>query len=187
MKAPADTALILVLGFGHNYAPGRPPNSVLTAGALSRLTEGVRLWRTQQESTLAVSGAGLSQTISHAQAMKNMALVLGVPEKKIIMFEDTRDTADEIRTAVVSFDKPDFTEQGRLVVVSSATHLSRVALMLKGLMSEGENVVYTLAPTDYLAADKATWYGAGSSALYRFDRAVHEWVGMLWYQIRHLK
>ena len=178
--APADTALILVLGFGHNDAPGRPPNSVLTAGALSRVTEGVRLWRTQPNSTLAVSGAALYRTLSHAQAMKNMSLVLGVPEENITMFDETLDTADEIRTAAryIKNSKPN--EQERLVVVSSATHLPRAALML-----QRESVMHTMAPTDYLAGN-APWYRFGSGALYSFDRAVHEWVGMAWYKIRVL-
>jgi len=178
LQAPSDTALILVLGYGHNYAPGRPPNSVLTAGALSRLTEGVRLWRSQPQSMLAVSGAGLNQAISHAQAMKNMALFLDVPEEKITLFEHTRDTANEIRTALEYLDDRALNEPGRLVVVSSATHLPRAALML-----EGKNIDHSMAPTDFLAGN-ASWYGSGSSALYILDRAVHEWVGMLWYKIR---
>jgi uncharacterized SAM-binding protein YcdF (DUF218 family) len=179
LAAPDDTGLILVLGYGHHDADDRPPNSILSASALSRITEGVRLWKTMPDATLAVSGAGLYGAMSHAQAMKNMALALSVPEAKITTFEKARDTADEIATAARSVTNLPDIEAQRLVVVSSATHLPRAALMLAG-----KEVTFTMAPTDYLAGN-APWYRAGSGSLHHFDRALHEWVGMFWHRLTH--
>lgn len=177
-EAPVDTGLILVLGYGHNDADDRSPNSVLTAGALSRIMEGVRLWQTRPESTLVVSGAGFPGKMSHAQAMKNMALAAGVPDNSILTFDHTRDTAEEIKSAAIVIEqRTAANNKDRLVVVSSATHLPRAALMLKD-----HEVIYTMAPTDYLAGD-APWYWASSFALNNFDRALHEWVGMLWHRL----
>ena len=98
--APADTQAILVLGYGHMYTPERPANSVLMAGALSRLSEGVRLWKTRPESVLILSGAKFRSEISHAEAMQRMALELGVPKEKTLLLVNTRDTEDEIIAAV---------------------------------------------------------------------------------------
>lgn len=177
-ELPADTALTLVLGYGHHEAQGRPPNSVLAAGALSRLVEGVRLWQTAPATTLALSGAGLYGTISHAKAMKDAAVALGVPAERLITFDQTRDTADEIDAATAWINRHSPNDR-RLVVVSSATHLPRAALML-----DNKRQPYAMAPTDFLAG-YSPWYRASSTYLNQFDRAVHEWVGMLWYHLRH--
>lgn len=176
-NAPNDTKLILVLGWGHNEAPNRPPNSILAAGALSRLTEGVRLWQTQPDAVLAVSGAGLYGDISHAQAMKHMALVSGVPEASIITFDTSRDTAEEIESAVSYIKNNSTRDRQRLVIVSSATHLPRAALMI-----DDKGIAYSMAPTDFLVGN-SPWYRAGSDSVYYFDRALHEWVGMLWHRL----
>ena len=179
-EVPADTGLILVLGYGHNDAVDRPTNSILTAGALSRITEGVRLWKTKPSSTLAVSGAGTFTNVSHAQVMMNMAIILGVPEDKIVRFDHTRDTVQELDTAAREL-KNFPQDKARLVVVSSATHLPRADKIL-----QYDDVTYTLAPTDFLASS-TPWYLPNSAALYHLDRALHEWVGMLWLEINRIK
>jgi len=183
--APPDTGLILVLGYGHMYEPGRPANSVLMAGALSRLSEGVRLWKTSPDVLLALSGASFRSGISHAQAMKNMAVELGVAEDKIILFDQTRDTEDELIAAQQALRELP-AETQRLVVTSSATHLPRAALMLErmGVKTAEKTVLsYTMAPTDFLTVD-APWYRPDGYFLRNLDRAIHEWVGMLWYRLR---
>jgi len=42
---------------------------------------------------------------------------------------------------------------------------------------------YTMAPTDFLTVD-APWYRPDGYFLRNLDRAIHEWVGMLWYRLR---
>lgn len=179
-QLPDDTAIVIVLGYGHNHVAGRPVNSILTAGALSRLTEGVRLWKTHTDSMLVVSGAAFRSPVSHAQVMMDMAIDLGVPANKIIRFDHTRDTAEEIQSAVGTLSEIK-NNGNRLVVVSSATHLPRTEIILKP-----HQVPYTMAPTDYLANDYP-WYLPGSGSLYHLDRVVHEWVGMLWFKIKSAK
>jgi len=192
--APPDTAMILVLGYGHMYAEGRPVNSVLMAGALSRVVEGVRLWKTQPDSYLAVSGARFRSPVSHAEVMQRMAIELGVPAERIILFDQTRDTEEEILSAIERISlvpsvgekaredgqdasEPEVTRR-RLVVASSATHLPRAALML-----DHHQATYSMAPTDYLTVD-APWFRPEGYFIRNMDRAVHEWVGMLWYTLR---
>ena len=177
LEMPADTGLILVLGSGHMYEPGRPANSVLMATALSRLSEGVRLWKTSPDVFLALSGARFRSEISQAEAMKNMALQLGVAEDRILLFDQTRDTEEEVIAAQQALgDLP--AQKQRLVVTSSASHLPRAALMLERM-----GVNYSMAPTDFVTVD-APWYRPDAYFLRNLDRAIHEWVGMLWYRLR---
>lgn len=189
---PEDTAIILVLGYGHRYADDRPANSALSSTALSRLMEGVRLWQMNTEAMLAVSGARFSGHMSQAQASKNMALELGVPANKILLFDEAQDTADEVTavaaalTAAPAAKTSDLTsvsaenQNERVVVVSTALHLPRAALML-----EDSGLLYSLAPTDFHAIG-APWYLPGSGFLMSLDQAIHEWVGMLWYRLNKL-
>ena len=178
---PADTALILVLGFGQTYTEDRPVNSVLSPVALSRLVEAVRLWKTRPEVTLVVSGASPG-TFSHAELMQNMAIELGVPAEKILRFDQTVDSEAEIKLAIQTLKKSQADDaskpmEKRLVVVSSATHLPRAALLL-----EHHEVLYSLAPTDFLVST-TRWLPSVFSLL-SLDRAFHEWVGMAWYRLK---
>ncbi|OED44747.1 hypothetical protein AB833_00900 [Chromatiales bacterium (ex Bugula neritina AB1)] len=191
--APEDTSLILVLGAGHNYAEDRPSNSLLTATALSRIVEGARLWKTRPDARLAVSGAHFGSPVSHAQVMKDMAIQLGVDGDKIITFDNTLDTADEISKAMETLqknitpaardseiiNKPENLPGGRLLVVSSASHLPRAAKML-----DYTGTLYSVAPTDFLA-DNYPWYLLNGGALANLDRSFHEWVGMAWLWLVH--
>lgn len=178
---PADTAAVLVLGNGHIFAEERAPNARLMGTALSRISEAVRLWHTQPESLLITSGASHRSPISHARAMADMARQLGVPAERIVELDTTRDTIDEITAAAALVNQLPATSgmSPRLVVVSSATHLPRAALMLKN-----SGITYSLAPTDYLELD-APWYRLDGYFLYSADRAIHEYVGMLWYRLRY--
>ena len=188
-QAPSDTGLILVLGNGHIYKDNTPDNSVLMATALSRVTEGVRLWKTQPDAYLGLSGTRFQSPISHAEAQRRWASKLGVPDEKIILFDHTRDTEAEILSAVqvldvetrseirtVSGDRIT-TEYNRVVVTSSAIHLPRTAIML-----EHHGVTYTMAPTDFLVLE-APWYRPDIYFLSNMDRSMHEWIGMLWYRL----
>lgn len=173
---PEDTELVLVLGSGHHWTPDRPPNSVLMASALSRLSEAVRLWKTRPETTLMTSGAKFRSEFSHAEMMGNMAKVLGMDERQLVLSSEARDTDDEIATAL-QWLQDNGSPDARLVVVSSAMHLPRAATLLRG-----QSVPYTLAPTDFRALD-APWYRFNSLHLSDVDWAVHEYVGMLWYRL----
>lgn len=173
---PEDTALILVLGSGHHYAEERPPNSVLTTVALSRLAEGVRLWQTKPDAVLMLSGAKFFSEISHAEAMRNAAIQMGVAESQIILASESLDTADEIVSAaewLIVRKVPN----ARLVVVSSAMHLPRATLML-----QDHAVAYTMAPTDFRISN-APWYRFSAGFLRDADAALHEYVGMLWHRL----
>lgn len=175
-KVPDDTSLILVLGSGHNYSANRPPNSVLSSHALARLSEGVRLWKTKPNTHLLLSGAKFSNEISHAEAMRNAALQMGVDDAMIVLAPNAMDTADEVQAAR-NWLHSNVQNTARLVVVSSAMHLPRASLIVRG-----SAISYTMAPTDFLFSS-APWYRFTAGHLRNVDAAVHEYVGMLWHRL----
>lgn len=186
-QVPDDTGLILVLGYGHVIADAnasdRPINTLLYPVALSRLTEGVRLWRAANRSEmaevkLAVSGAApVPGTTSHAEMMSRMALELDVPKSSIVRFDNTLDTEFEIKTAKDWLAANNMADR-RLIVVSTAMHLPRAAMLL-----DKHDVKYTMAPTEFTISDTG-WNIPSAGTLYTLDRALHEYVGMAWYRIK---
>lgn len=177
--APDDTALVLVLADGHIWAPDRPTNTVLKAIGLSRLTEGIRLWKTQPQSVLATSGEKFRSPVEHSLVMNRFALQQGVSAEQTVQFPTTRDTHDEIVDAIAYLESQGSPSNRRIVVVSSAVHLPRIALML-----DHYGATYTMAPTDYIAVT-APWYRFHGYYLNNADRVLHEYVGMLWFKLRN--
>jgi len=176
--APNDTALILVLADGHIWAENRPSNTVIKAIGLSRITEGVRLWKTNNVAMLATSGEKFDSPITHAKVMNNVAIEQGVALEKTIQFPSTRDTQDEVRAAVDYIRNEHTGNNRRIVVVSTAVHLARIDLML-----QDKDIPYTLAPTDFIALG-APWHRFNGYFLENANRVLHEYVGILWFKIR---
>lgn len=173
VEPPAATAAIAVLGYGHIEQPPRAPTNVLQAGALSRLAEAVRLWKLVPQAKLVVSGGHLwgGSAITHAEAMAQAAIELGVEPRQIVRLRDSRDTAEEAERMRA------LARNGRLVVVTSATHIPRAMGLFRRL-----GVRPVAAPADYLASP-APWWRFGAAYLHNADRALHEYVGMLWYKL----
>lgn len=184
LSAPEDTALILVLANGQMWADDRPSNTVMKSIALSRITEGIRLWKTKPDAMLATSAKKLTGPITPVPAMIGFATEQGVLPKQIVQFQGPRDTSDEVKVAVdyLQNELPEsLSDKGqRLVVVSSAVHLARAELMLKEL-----GVLYTMAPTDFLVSN-APWYRLSGFSLENANRAIHEYVGIVWLKLQNL-
>lgn len=178
---PADTGLILVHGWSHMVSDKPLPiNTQLYPVALTRLMEGVRLWQTKPDTMFALSGAAPRYgTPSHAEKMHEMALLLGVPEERIIRFDLSLDTEDEIDSAVAWLQQNP-QEGRRLVVVSTAMHLPRSEAALSKY-----DIDYSMAPTEFIISEG----GLKIPSIYpmvTLDRAIHEWVGILWYRLKNL-
>ena len=174
-ELPLDTHSILILGSGHTWVKGRPPNSVLSATALSRVAEGIRLWKQRPSTSLVTSGAKFQSVIAHADVAANLAIASGVSANKIVRFTDTLDTAKEIRQLINHVKNNPIEGKNRIVIVSSATHLPRAALLMRQF-----DIPYTLAPTDFIYSE-SPWYLMGADSIYNADRAIHEFIGMLWH------
>ncbi len=167
---------VVVLGGWHEEDERVPVTSVLSSYSTARLLEGIRIYDLNKSSRLYLSGyTGLNGRISNAQAMKNLAEVLGVPEHDMLLAASPRDTHEEaIQVKTVLGTAP-------FALVTSASHMKRAMALFRK-----QGLAPVAAPTDYLAKDngKRTWayYVPGASALRTSERAIHEYVGYWWAQ-----
>lgn len=165
---------VMVLGGWHEEDERVPVTSVLSSYSTARLLEGIRLWDANKTSKLILSGyPGLNGRISNAQAMKNLALTLGVPEDDILLSPSPRDTREEAIAV-----KP-LVENAPFALVTSASHMKRAMALFRK-----EGLLPVAAPTDYLAKDngQSAWgnYLPGANSLRVSERAIYEYAGYTW-------
>lgn len=164
---------VMVLGSGHEDAIAGTAVHKLSAIALARLSEGLRQLKLGNQCRLVLSGfsGGLNET-SHAETMKAAAIELGVEPERILLLPDAMDTLEEARSL-----KALGIEHIRLV--TSAAHMPRAMAMFSH-----EGISASAAPTDFTARS-GYWWRLDARELYTSQRAIHEYVGMLWFSLRY--
>jgi uncharacterized SAM-binding protein YcdF (DUF218 family) len=176
-SVPRDVKWIVVLGAGHATDPREPPPNRLNSGARARLLEGIRLMRALPETKLLLSGGAVWESTTHAQALADAALVLGVPRDRMVLEEESRDTVDQARIVRRMIKDEAF------ILVTSAYHMPRsVGLFAKEGMrpipSPADPFVHPgngLDPGDFFPDTGALW---------KADLAFHEYAGMLFAKLR---
>jgi uncharacterized SAM-binding protein YcdF (DUF218 family) len=180
--APVPAALarcrfVVVLGGGHSDIPGMPALSQLSSSALGRVVEAVRILRVLPDSRLIVSGPGEPGRPTHAAVLAQAAASLGVDRSRITLIETALDTEDE--AAAVSR----IAAGAPVALVTSAWHMPRAALLFRRRGTD-----FLACPADFEArAGPRTHLGDlgwDSESLERSTFAVHEWLGLLWLEIR---
>ncbi|CAM3107656.1 ElyC/SanA/YdcF family protein [Rariglobus hedericola] len=179
---PDDLArceFVVVLGGGNTHAPEWPANNQLSASALSRIVEGVRLVRQMPQARLIVSGPNDAAIggPSHARLLADVAVSLGVPRERILEISSARDTEQEaVAIRALAGDAP-------VALVTSAWHLPRAMALCR---RQGIDAV--ACPADYAGRDIHprffdffTWNVGG---LERSTKAVYEVIGATWSQLR---
>lgn len=169
----AEATRVVVLGGGYEHRPNHSVTSELSTMSTVRLNEGIRLHRAIDDTELVVSGAAIGESGSTAQGMADLARQLGVPPDEITLLDTPLDTAEEAE-AVASLSGEDET----VVVVTSASHMPRAMGFF-----EREGVDAIPAPTHHLTTDTLLSAGEWIPAahhVYRVERAIYEYVGLLW-------
>ena len=166
-------AYIHVLGSGHNTDAGQPLSSHLGSASLKRVLEGVLIYKRTPHARLIFTGYEGDTDMSNASMNAKLALALGVKKEDIILGEEALDTKDEARfcKSVVG-DKP-------FVLVTSATHMPRAM----GLF-HAEGLDPIAAPTDFLREEVGYLKAPDVSAFVKSQRAMHEYIGILWSKLR---
>ena len=145
--------------------------------SLSRLVYGVTLYKQVPGTNIIISGGSgdpEKQNISEADAMKDMAIALGVPAKDMLIERDSRNTIESVNALRGFVGKS-------MVLVTSASHMKRAVAMFKKM---GMNVVP--APTDYTSEQKkVSLYSLIPTAnhLLTSSTAFYEYISFIWYRV----
>ncbi len=174
-----DDCHILVLGSGHTYDPDLPPSGQLSATALKRLTEGIRIHEQTMTSTLILSGySGASSHISQAEVMAQAAGALGIENDKIKIHTTPTTTAEE---ADVYLEK--YGMKHCLILVTSASHMPRAMRIF-----QNRGLKPYPAPADFMVKIDPSagfrYHLFSHQNFYKVKLALHEYIGMLWERIQ---
>jgi uncharacterized SAM-binding protein YcdF (DUF218 family) len=171
------TRYIVVLGGGASFDEDISASSQLSGESLQRVVEGIRLYNLLPGSQLILSGGTAFGNITDAEAMKQVALELGVQENDILMESDSLDTKDEAKLIkTIVGDKP-------FVLVTSAYHMKRsIALFKKqGLNPVSAPAVHYIKKRQPLSP--GSFFPSYNNIKYA-DILVREKLGIAWAKLR---
>lgn len=168
---------ILVLGGGHTYDTTLIPSQQISTGALSRLTEGIRLYKECNKTRLTLSGySKYNGKPAHAKVMAETAISLGVKAKDTVILSKPSITWEE----AIAFKKR-FGNGKKLILVTSAYHMPRAIETFKRV-----GLSPVPAPTDYQVkhdTDKLLYNWKPSAEKIKYTtKALHEYAGMVYYK-----
>lgn len=174
----AGCRAIAVLGGGHADTPGLAASQRLSASALARLTEAVRLSRLLPDATIYLSGPADGAGETHAAVLARAAVSLGVAPARLVLIDSARDTDDEVREL-----RRRFGPTTPVALVTSAWHMPRAMGLAR---RAGLHAVP--CPTDYLSKPNPDFrlsdWTCDLSGLERSTWAVYERLGTLWARLQ---
>jgi len=168
---------VVVLGHGHKSDPTLPITSRLSKGSIARVAEGIRIHRMLPDSRLILSGSGVYDPVSNARLMADLAVSLGVDRERIILEEKSRDTEEEAEFIKGLVGKE------RFILVTSASHMPRSMVLFK---KAGTHPIP--APAGHLVKERQgmspAMFFPWADNLKKAERAVYEYLGILWAKLR---
>lgn len=161
---------VVVLGGTHISDQRLPVSSQISSASLTRLIEGIIIFRENPGSKLIVSGYSGHDKISNAVIMADIAKSIGVDSADIIIEPRPKDTKDEAR--IIS----DIVMDDPFVLVTSASHMKRAVALF-----EFHGLAPIPAPTHFQVKESDTvTYMPSSSSLRKATAAFHEYMGIVW-------
>ena len=135
-SAPVD--YIVILGCGHSTDYALPATSELDICSLQRLVEGIRIFKLYPKAQFIMSGYSGSDPSSNAQKYRQAAMLLGIPESKILTENFPQDTQEEAELIAPRV------KGKQTVLVTNAVHMPRSMNYF-----EQQGVSATAAPTGF--------------------------------------
>jgi len=173
MQPAQNFKYILLLGSGGIADPSLPVTGQLSAVALSRFVEALRLYHANPNAILVVSGGNFGDLKSHALLLQELAITMNIAKDKIIRLDNTLDTDDEAK------QMSQIIKGHSAVLVTSATHMPRSMRLFHKY-----NTSPIPAPANYLAKNRSGetpyyYYLPSSDYLDKTKVAWHEYIGKL--------
>jgi len=174
--------LVVVLGGGMSgwENPSRPPE--LSGPAYGRWFHGVEVFKAGRSRLLVFCGGRPREdVVSEAQVMKAMALAMAIPEDRILVETESRNTMEN--AAELAKRLPPGTGR-RIGLVTSATHMWRSEKVFRKHFP-GDTIVPLPVYDAYGSATGWKHLVPTIGALDQSSKVVHEWVGLLWHSLRY--
>ena len=172
-----DVKWVVVLGGGHISEHNLPITDQLSDVSLVRLIEGIRIHKKLLNSKLVLSGGGVLDLTSDADAMAKMAMALGIEKKEIVLESKSKDTKDQAKFV------RNIIGNSRLVLVTSASHMARSIALFK---AKGMKPIP--APTGFRVKNTSNMSPArffpSGKAIDKMERVVYEYLGIAWAKLR---
>ncbi len=172
---PSGINTIVVLGAGNGGYPRYPANDKLSAASLARLVEAIRIYKHLGQAKLLLSGGRVFGSPPDADAMNNVASLLGISPQDIIIENGSQDTYQEALFLHKLLKNQPF------ILVTSAYHMPRAMRLF-----EKQGMHPTAAPTEFLEGKRRysikRYFPSAASLLYS-DIALHEYFGLWWSQL----
>lgn len=164
---------VVVLGGGQNNITGLPVNARLAAASIKRLIEGIRLLRGLPAAQLLLSGGASKGEYAEALLLKELALLLGVSESRIVLEHRSLNTADQAQELASLLHQQPF------YLVTSAIHMPRSVFLCQ------QQLLHPIAaPTDFTffwqTESWAKMIVPNSYNLQYLSIAMHELLGRTW-------
>lgn len=173
--APVD--YIIILGCSHETNDALPVTSQLHSCSLQRLVEAIRIYRIHPEATIITSGYNGNDEFANAEKVKEAAVVLGVPESKIIVESFPQDTAEEaelIAPRVLG---------KKVVLVTNADHMPR---SMNYFIAQGVNPI--AAPAGPIVSSEQEYFWRDYlPSVYSLEKTTTAWYEALGLAVQWLK
>jgi uncharacterized SAM-binding protein YcdF (DUF218 family) len=172
-----DRTRILVLASGQLHANDGSVVARLDVHGWERAEAGVDLWRRTGGMLIFSGGPQGDPAASLAASMASVARRMGVPSTALLQSPVGSNTFEEMAGA-----KPLMAGDGPRWLVTSASHLPRSMQVATCL---GQKLKpYSVAPQQIVNLTWRSWL-PDPQAPQVFRQALHEWLGMAYYRIRH--
>jgi uncharacterized SAM-binding protein YcdF (DUF218 family) len=169
---------IVVLGNCHSVNDEIPPMAQLCGTGLYRLMEGYRIWQANPSAELLLSGYAADESKSYAEVAGEIALSLGVPEDKILLFPTAQDTQEEAEQTAPFLNGKTF------ALVTSASHMQRSMKWFEQQEIGGKLLKPIAAPAHFGAPTESSNWKIETSALMKTERSWYELLGRAWAAIK---
>ena len=176
-KSDNSPAFVVVPGAGSSSNPALPLMSRIGFTSLIRLMEGIRIHKMFPHSKLILSGGSNPEHESSAELMSLVAEAIGIDHNDIIIESTSRDTKDEARIISAMIGNRSF------YLVTSETHMPRsMALFNKFGLNPIPSPVQSLNKTIYMKGPNP--FFPSSVNIQKTELALHEYLGMIWGEMR---
>jgi len=127
----------------------------------------------------ALSGGSFFDRVSNAKVLSEVAMVIGVNKKNILLEEISKDTEDQARLIQQIVGKDQF------ILVTSASHMPRTMAFFRKLGMDP-----LPAPTEHLVKERVAItpgrFYPSAGGLRKTERAFYEYLGLAWAKLRGL-